>query len=487
MKIAKLVSVFLFICFLANCTKDESTSPKQSIEEQSKTTDSIIDDTDTEVTKDSITEIPTDSIPETPIDSIPEIPIDSIPDIPIDSTLITYFTYNVSIDLLGAPKEDHGIMIHDKEGELLEYKTFETGDYLIFQSIASKKPDDFTVTTFFRSTARNGNEEYYDFETYPNITSGSIWTFLIIPRSYTDNIGDPIGSFNVAISNLTEEFERFSLSSNHETRTLGNYTTENGLKTLNLDNVGVYENNSFILTTVDNENRKKYIEINNVQAGDDLIFDYDEFRDFDHTINIQLPSNIGLLNLWQHGGTEPQQYQNQTYSLEDFHWGQSDPIIPETISLSFNDNLKTYLTQINLDSEEFSYYYYKHGTKTDNLTINKPDYSVLDESLFNFSFNTNVGFITRLTGWSAAVNNGGKTYRTQWGVLSKTNSNPKLNQLPEEIQATFPNLNINDLQNRGTILNLRGESYEKLISNKFINHQDTYNREYEAEYYSIRN
>lgn len=479
MKNFKILVWLTVIVLFLDCAKEEPSTKTVIAEENPLPSpkDSISDDSDTE--------IPLDSIPEVPIDSIPPIPIDSIPEIPIDTIPITYFRFQAIGNAGETTNSDSAIMIHSAEGDLLDFKLYEGGDLLLFQSTAQITPDNFTVSMIDRNTYA-GSLEKNSVSTFPNVERNSFWTNFKQPEELPNRAqSNLLGAFNLAITDLPDELLRFRLSSYDGGRSQGIYNFENGSYTLQLDNVGVYEKNDFILTIVEKNYEKKYLKINNVQPSDDLVYSYNDLLTYDRTIEIELPSNFLGKTYSQLGMEEAiESISDGVYDLDSSETAEPPSNLPNLIILGFIDELQTYRTQVDIALGNYNFSYYKVGSPADNIILRNPNYNVLNTSLFDFKFNVDIAYYYRISEWRTSYN---PNLEFIWSIVSSFDENPLINQLPENLSVTFPNIDIENLTHSRTSFSTRSITYSDFVQENFVVGADPSSAIRESESYTVPN
>ncbi len=147
-KLMKFARPFLFlfsIVSLVNCSKDETSIEKPIAEEKP-------------VLK----------------------PVQEDPESPMDSNTEVYF--NLAIDAnYDTSSTDNWIMTHTEDGTLLDYKSYEAGDNLVFEALKDSLSENISVTRLvYRTYSSYGEssplrDENYRLESYVNIEKGANW------------------------------------------------------------------------------------------------------------------------------------------------------------------------------------------------------------------------------------------------------------------------------------------------------------------------
>lgn len=130
---------------------------------------------------------------------------DTEPTTPQEPIFETYFSLSVD-ESKDTSITDDWILIHDFNGNVLDFKSFETGDQFEFEDLNTNLTDQINISFFsFISTANSVLPyDQYTINTFNKIEKGSTWVYKEIefPDYYSTSTGD----FSVDIENVPSEF-----------------------------------------------------------------------------------------------------------------------------------------------------------------------------------------------------------------------------------------------------------------------------------------
>ncbi|WP_437395933.1 hypothetical protein [Flagellimonas lutimaris] len=417
----------LFICY--GCSKDESQPPNPNPTEGEEPT----------------TENPEEQEPE----------------------MVTYFTFEA---LTNTGDTDDWVIIHDENGVLLDFKSFEFGDNFEFQVLKEEPhPDNFTITLFNYKNSVEG-EMLHTFKSYPNISAESHWKYTSNAGANNDSARDSsTGSFNITIKNVSPKYRWISDRNGILVATggpdlpgfTGNYTHEN---------IPIYDNPDFFFTIYDSSNNLKYYSIENVSDGDDITLDYSDFKSFDSYLEVELPNTTSTYKLSSISAVfEDDQSMNLSGGkFTSYFFADAEP--PSPLKLGYLDTYSKYLSIISYNSDEFLYAYTKFGDRPDEIIIpENKSITILNESIYNYQFETNLDFQMKDVLWEVTE---GERYvdlvQTTWNIFSAPSFSGTIGEIPTEIQEAYSNLKIEDLNLTSTSLHLDFINYTDLIQVEFI-------------------
>ncbi len=438
MRALTFLSIILFSVLLFNCSKNDAEQPEPQKEEDKEET------------------------------LVPEV----------------YFSLNINNAWSSDTSEHNWIIIHDENGDVLDYARYENGDALTFEALEDEVTENLSITTLNYNTT--GGENYI-IKTYPNIPKKSVWSFKNLPPAEELLINPEIGTFNIVVDNIPG-IQRHSLSGDNRINAENSTTTlgsNPALYALHIDNIKLFERNNYLLTILDDDNNFKYIQLNDVKNDDNLNLDYSDFSDFDHYLNIDLPSaqapNTSVLALENDINSNVGVY-TLNHDFDPSYWH-----IPQNfIKIGYLDAFKKYKVRFDLNLDGCRYNYRKNGDKTALLTIpSKPDFTYEDESISNFSFSTSASYIRQLSRWETPleeINNTG--FKVQWTIYSDSETSLNFYDLPEDIKNMYPDLSISSMKYGSTTIYLKSESQSDFINHMFVTNEKVLEFEYETLFFT---
>lgn len=382
----------------------------------------------------------------------------------VDPTSEVYFTYKVYERTIF---RDNWIVIHDENGEILDYTRYENGDELIFEKDFSLLTDNIAVTLFTHSSF--GLNQNFKLSTTLNIPIGTVWDNEPIEPTFSN----PIGNFDLTLSNMPEIIglyvsnENSLVSSGAYTGTpIGatdtyNYTT---------DQMSVYPENEYFITFIEDNEDFKYHFLEEVQDGDDLMVDYSEFQFFDNYLDVDLPAS-SYYHFWVNGFEDYQELNDENgYVLGDAHYTEdgymNEYLDRNPLRIGYLNRFDFYRTELDviMDSGTYIYNYKKVGDQSTSINIpDRPLYSTVDNSIQNFDFTVDVNYDNYTAYWESDIG----TYdidfvKTKWDVTNPSDSNYFYGVLPDALFLLYLGLDISNLLLEEIDFNLNVEEKIKL-------------------------
>ncbi|MDC6385585.1 hypothetical protein PP180_09410 [Muricauda sp. SK9] len=382
--------------------------------------------------------------------------------------MVTYFTFEV---LRSTADTDDWIIIHDENGNLLDFKQFEFDDTFDFQVMEGEiQPNNFTITLFSYTNSIEG-EMLHIIKSYPNISLGSHWKYTLGPGANNYAPRNPsTGSFNVTVANVVSpKYQWISDRQGILVATSGpdlpGFTS-----TESHENIQLYDNPDFFYTIYDSSNDLKYYVIEDPTDGEEITLDYSDFKSFDSYLEVELPSTISTYSLSSISAVfdDDQPISLSGGKFTSYFFGDTNP--PAPLKLGYLNSYSKYLSIISYNTDEFLYAYTKFGDKPDEIVIPENKWiTVLNESIYNHEFETNLDFQLKDVLWEIKE---GEPFvdlvQTTWNVYSSPDFSGTIGQIPEEIQEAYTNLRIEDLDLTSTSLHLDFITYPDLIQVEFI-------------------
>ncbi len=367
--------------------------------------------------------------------------------------LEVYFTYSTY-----SGNADNWIIIHNKYGDLIDYKKIENGGPIEFMAPKDSIPDEISITEMFYSKD-TGNNQSHNLLTFTGIASGSV-----LNNFYTYPQANEIGSFDLRVDNIPG-LKMNTLSTQRGPFNAGESTTEgNSINaSLIMTNIPLFENEDYLLSIYDEVGEHKYTLLEKPDANSNFTFDYSEFLDYDEYLEVNLPQNSFSL-LFTYGYKE----ENPNY----FYTGQAfsnylDFNSEGIIKAGYLDGCNKYRTDFSIRLDGFTYGFSKAGEKVEEITIpTKPTFNLEESSIYDLRFTTNLNFIKKETRYSSNIQdeNGANT-DTIWIVHSEGTSFHKVGNLPAEIVTKYSDINLEKIELNSITLSTQG-----------FNQQETFNQ-----------
>ncbi len=395
-----------------------------------------------------------------------EEPIDEISEEPFSGP---YFTLNVENNF-NTSTSDEWVVIQDSHGKLLEFRPFEDGDSLVFESMT---PEEITaeiiITLFEFKTFGQGNKNY-SITTYAEIPRGSIWNLKSL-QGFNSDRGELLTNATTIIENLPGTgFRGFSVSTKNGGLGGGAGFLNNTFQA----DFNLWENDErHLFSIVDTNNDKRFNFVDDFPTDGLLTLDYNNFSDFDEKIEIGPPTLDVDYSVHVQAFEENQEFGiNEGYSILLISRQRTQNAPPELVYL---DEFNEYITSFDAFMENYEYNFRQVGGKTANIDIpENASLTVENETVANFSFTTNTSFIRRESFWQSRIGQFNNSLEiTSWKIESSKNISVPV-ALPAEILQEYPELNIEELEYSYTRLFTDFDSYEERLEKKFISTSPIY-------------
>lgn len=382
------------------------------------------------------------------------------------------FTLNIN-ENLDTGTADNWIILHNENGELLGFSNYESGDALIFDAEPSIITNKINITHLTYGPGL-GNSIDHKLTTYTKIDKGSIWNFnpynpeFIEPEKFR---GERTGDFDTTVFN-------FPISTDwHFSDSFGNLggSSEGSGFTTSISLSTYEKSKEYLLLAIDTDGRLKYNLIVDPENNNNLNLNYEEFRSFDSFVNVTIPPNINYFST-VYGFEDNQQYSSGGGFILNFKlFAFSNPRVSSTdpILLGYLDRFKKYKTELHYITNNYFYFYKKYGSKPESIGVDENStLTVLNESISNFSFQTNLNFNRRASSWRISEGQFGvDEIRTTWTVESSNSDSILIGDIPDEILNEYPDIKIDNLNYSGTRVYLNFDSYTQFIEKRFLSNK----------------
>ncbi len=413
MKITYSLTLIFILFLFANCSKSENPNPKP----------------DDEIQIDSITKEPKSEV---------------------------YFTYNVD-SKVDTSNSENWIIVHKDNGELLDFRPYEGGDKLVFETLENQLTENLMITTLLVND--NNDKKNYFHRTFMEIPKGSVWT--AVSQTWEESTRNPItGSFNLTVTNAPIILNLVVSDSNG---LLASCLCNNNSTPVYIpDSVGE------ILVTVNYvDGNTRYAVIDDIQQGSNVILDYGSFTPLDKKLEVSFPPNgraEGYILAFE---------EEQNPSLLTGNWlsgplDSQNGIINYKFNMGYLDRFKNYITHFEFSTDEYSYNFNMLGEEIQKIEIPQNlSISIQNYSIESFQFSTNATYKKRISYWSSNNESAYVSYR----VFSSNTFSGKIGEIPQDIIALYPDIDIIQLQYDQTTILLDNESYSEYIEKLFVTHE----------------
>ncbi|MBO0323147.1 hypothetical protein J0X14_12640 [Muricauda sp. CAU 1633] len=438
MKSLNFILLFLLSFIVINCSKDPS--PTNELD-------------------------PEDVVEPTPEEPTPEEPV---------LTQEVYFTFTTDESFQPEVGQKDWLILHDGEGELLDFRSFDKGDQLVFDKRSDSIPDSFSVTLlkvrFLESDRCDEYAEHY-LQTYPEIGKGSIWSYPNQGMVDNDTPGT-IGEFKLKVADIpgTDGFRLFDSSfvsvpwRRVSASAIAEKNTANTALQIEFSGLDLYDEDAkYLVSIMDEELNLKYKFFESPMIDETLNFSFDEFQEYDSYAYLPAypPNRFNVFSL--SGQVKGENRTNDSgYVIQEI----LNTDIQDPIPIGFLDEFDYYKTNFIISFENFGYQYLGYGPKPQIEIPSEPALSVSNTQIADFEMSTDVNYIRKINTWGS--NYAEICANTRWVVHSDQNNFPKNLKVPETITEQYDLMKIDELEFQGPTLYLQAESYHDFVSSQFI-------------------
>lgn len=393
---------------------------------------------------------------------IPE-PKPEEPEEPTEPQLETYFTFNTG-NSFDSSMDDDWIMIHNGNGDLLDYKPYEAGETLLFQALDTVTIENITVTKL--QVRKNEFSIFGLLESYPKLDKGRSWNYRTNVAS--TNTVSSIGTFDLTVNNIPNWYEynlrnKMNYGRLFPRRFHEGITGDTDPTNLILTDFDLFEPNDMFFSIIDENRNPKYIWFDDVQDGDIIEIDGSvELQDFDDNIDIVLPQN---LNDYNYSVLAHDEELNNYLHLYLFGNGNSIPT-SNSLRMGYLNAYDSYFSQVGYFFDDYSYYYSETSSRITPANINPvvPILTINDDSYSSFSYETSTEHLIFSSVWSSSSSENNYSKSLNWVFRGPKNYSTTIKELPEEFATLYPELDFDSLEYKKTTLNIRTSDWESTVS-----------------------
>lgn len=347
---------------------------------------------------------------------------------------------------------DNWLIIHDEDGNLIDFKPFEKNDTLRFEKPKEKVLDKFTITTFWVGTLTG--RAPFTIRSYPDVPKGSNWVIGIlnyVPPSYLEP--EILGSFDVTVSG-----KLISPSMRVISNILGS-EIGNGAYSISTNNsngdwvykktVDLLEDNDYYLTFMNPLGDAKYYYLQDVKNQSVFDLDYDLLSDFDSYINMELPVTSKIYFRLRGYKDTPTVITSPGYDFYRINSEISGQGINPSFELGYLGNtFETYSFYLTAILEDYTYSYNFFGAELPSSIIvpKRPNFSIDNANIHEFKITTDLDYKRRISSWtSAQIPSNSDERITNWFVFASPSTTSIIGNLPDEITSNYPEMDVSKL------------------------------------------
>lgn len=363
-----------------------------------------------------------------------------------DISLTSLFTLKVDSSYY-TESTDNWIVVHDENGKVLEFKSFESGDELVIETQKPINGNTLGVTIIKYLPIPTSFESDYRIDTYFNYPIGSQMTLeQITPNE--DPVGNLVGTYTVKLTR-NGYLDTYYLTNKYG-RTCGGSGSINEVNSeinfqCSIEDIA----QDYILIASDDQGNLRHQRLQDVQNASNFEIDFSEMQNFDEYFEFNFPQSSNVLLVVE--GQEIGQLSENGYTLQ-YHFQSHTH---NKIKVGYLSSLTNYTTWFSSSP----YTYFNKGSKPDpNFSFPALNgFSIQNKKIEKFTSTAVNDFIYRKSFFVYRDPTNSKLI-VNWTVNSSS-PNHLLEQLPDEILEIHPLLNFDNLAYSGTQFNFGTRSY----------------------------
>ena len=387
-----------------------------------------------------------------------------------------YLTYRLN-EHSDTTEIEYWVIVHNQDGELLDYKSIKEDSTLTFSAIdtALVNTEKLVVTTL--SVAEYDNLSSHNLYTYTDISKGFKWNSSE-PEEASSIFIEKLNTYksNESTNNLTYKAGNSSITVNSAPTILKYqvYSPKSGVvdsnyniineETFSIENIELLSGIRYLFFIGDAEESLKYHFFELGSDSQDVILDYNQFKDYEYVLETTLPENAYQFSTSNGFGTPI----NPKIAYETSVELNFDN--PTVSRIGYISGFDSYSTSFSIKLEnDYIYFYSKnlHQLPPEEIKIlERPSFNIIQDALYNFEFNTDSNYISSSSIWnSETLSTENRRSTTTWKIFSSNKSSHTVGSLPVEVNTLYTNLDLDKLKYSQTHLIIQGKTYESTLKN----------------------
>lgn len=356
-----------------------------------------------------------------------------------DPIIKNIFQITIEADVIKSTDQEDWIIIHDLNGNIVDYKKLQTGTANTFDAYSTLINNQLSITHLsYNKTNYASKEQYnYSFKTYQNINLYEDWT-LKKPILKTRFCPSPTSQANINLTGISAEIRKeFSITNNCGSQASSGTLYANGTYEGKLSFI---ENENLLIRYIDKNGVLHYKFLYNLQNQSSFGFDLNSFDQAALVVTPEVTGAIYFLGVVN--GFENSQEIDDTFgSITGYNLFSSWGSDLTNVKFSYISNLNRYYSLFNISYLEKSVKYYKIGTPIISLSKPIENFAITNRFIDNFSFNsTNTCKFYKSTFEYLDLNNITQI-RIGWEIRNKeTMKRTPVTKIPDEILNKHPGL-----------------------------------------------
>jgi hypothetical protein len=362
-----------------------------------------------------------------------------------------YFTYQSS-QIQGL---ENWIIIHDENGNLVDYKQITELDSVDFTLGEDVLPNKLSATKLSYSTDGAGNSLSHSLLTYTDLEIGSVWEDR--PNSFEGNLN---GNFDLQVNNISDVENVLITTPSGILRAGSSNADEITGNALQLMDIPLYMDQEYLISIRGAEGLTRYLLL---MPENDINYEYDyaALQEFDEDFALNLPPND--FNLCFTGGIKTNG--SNTYWNYGHRFGEYIGNASGVLNLGYVDGYERYRFGLTITRDDFTYSLQSFGDRVMDIVIpDRPSFMVESADIYDLRFSSELNPVTKNTRHeSIIIDEQDRRLSTTWLVFSTGTPSQQIGELPDELSERYPDMDLENLALKAVTLFTNSDEQQQLF------------------------
>jgi hypothetical protein len=347
------------------------------------------------------------------------------------------------------------IILHNTDGDLLEYKPVESGGTVEFETVANT-PGDKVDVTIARIYANPGGGGLAYLWSYLEVPAGQTWTLTYGQVAYGPARGyDPVGTYTMLLNNFNGAVARSVSDRNY----LLPSSVSNSPQSVT---AGINSKNPRQLLSLDNGANLKYQFIDDPKNGETYTIDFNLMNAFDKVVSVPFPEpSYAYAHVMGYETMEDFRYLTGYVLYNSISSGQKR----SSLKVGYLDSMIKFRTEIRLGAGKWEMSHVSRGAAPGSISFPSPSaftfqekfaHSVVYASTVPVSYRVSYFVSAGLTS-----NEGAHWY------FYAPEGRTRQPSFPEALLEKYPKLDVDDFRHYSTTFYTKTWPYETFLSREF--------------------
>lgn len=366
----------------------------------------------------------------------------------------TVLTLSVDAQFVTSDTEDW-LVVHNPNGELIDYKPFESGDSFTFETTAKLTEDKINVTTIKRRLA-NGYDAF-SVTSHMQVDKGQ--TLVLRGHESTQpGFGNQIGEFGLELSNVSDGYaialtDKFGFSGN---------SGWSGGTNLYTATTRIHETaRDFLLFAADGPGGNiKHKWFREVEGLDLYKLSMNDLEPFDRVVEVSFPLTDKIQ--YHVSGSRTAEQTENFYECSNILSGNL--YFRTSLKLGYLDDFQKHSTWFQISHGDRTYYYAKNGAAPSSITLPlNAVFTTSNTSITDFTYTKSQSFSMRRSSWVFRDTETSPQMLINWEVFSPEGAQ-LFTEWPAELTTKYPALAFDKMQYISTNFYTESPSYQDQIN-----------------------